>query len=163
MPSKFKLFSWLFHLTFSTIPPKSILDLEPRIELYLSLSLVVDHHSVITPSLSDLSLRALSTNLPYHPQTLGVFLDWLSVASSAHWSSIPLWYVLNDYINSGQLDLKLRRSTQAEAKVLLWQSPTLRVPEASNPSLFHIRDFLPLPTLGWVVVGGNPVSGSCQV
>ena len=90
MASKFHLSSWLPHLTFLSVPPKSILDLELWIELYLSSSPVVDHRSVVTPSLPDLSPSMLSTNLPYHPQTLGVPSDWLGVASSAHRPFIPL-------------------------------------------------------------------------
>ena len=75
MPSKFHLSSQLLHSTFLSVPPKSISDLELQIELYLSLSTVVDHCSVVTPSLSDLFPSALSTNLPYHPRTLGVPSD----------------------------------------------------------------------------------------
>ena len=75
MPSKFHLSSQLLYLTFLSVPPKSILDLELQIELYSLLSLVVDHRSVVTLSLSDLSPSALSIDLPYHPRTLGVPLD----------------------------------------------------------------------------------------
>ena len=91
MPSKFHLSSWLLHSTFLSAPPKSISDLELWLELYLLSSPVIDHHLVVTPSLPDLSLSVLSTNLPYYPWTLGVSLDWLSVTSSVHRPFIPLW------------------------------------------------------------------------
>ena len=43
IPSKFHLSSVLLHLTFLSIPPKLISDLEPRLELYSLLSPVIDH------------------------------------------------------------------------------------------------------------------------
>ena len=109
MPSKFHLSSRLVHSTFLSVLPKSISDLELQLELYLLSSLVVDHRSVVTPSLPDFPER-----------------------------------ILNNYVNSGQLDLKLRHSTQAEAEVPLWQSPALRVLEAGNLSSHS----LPFPLQG---------------
>ena len=75
MPSKFHFSSQLLHSTFLSVPPKLISDLELRLELYSSSFPVVDHRLVVTLSLPDLSLSALSTDLPYHSQTLGVPSD----------------------------------------------------------------------------------------
>ena len=80
MPSKFHLSSWLPHLTFLSVPPKSTLDLELQNRTILvvvpSCRPLLSSHSKsiwLVPS-------TLGTDLPYHPRTFRVPSDWLGVA-----------------------------------------------------------------------------------